>query len=111
MTFEQLVQYLNAHSGYAVLDGDPTQTVAKARGGNHSDALMGEILKHLYEGTGCGDVQAAITRAQATTSLGPLRLRYMKDDAPVAGFRMVEKIIHTIDGAFNDEALREKLSK
>lgn len=111
MTFEQLVQYLNAHSGYVVLDGDPAQTLAKARSGRHSDALMGEILKSLYEGAGCTDVDAPVTRAQATTSLGPLRLRYMKDDAPVAGFRMVEKIIHTIDGAFNHEALQEKLGK
>lgn len=111
MTFEQLMQYLNSHSGYAVLEGDPAQTLAKARGGTHGDPLMGEILAALYEGTGCSGVESPVTRAQATTSLGPLRLRYMKDDAPVAGFRMVEKIIHTIDGAFNHEALQEKLGK
>lgn len=111
MTLEQLLQYLDSHSGYKVLEGDAAQTLTKARAGQHSDPLMGEILKSLYEGAGGTDAGSAITRAQATTSLGPLRLRYMKDDAPVAGFRMVEKTIHTIDGAFNDEALQEKLRK
>lgn len=111
MTFEQLVQYLNAHSGHAVLDGDAAATLDKARSGKHSDPLMGEILKSLYEGAGCSDVQSGITRSQATTSLGPLRLRYMKDDAPVAGFRVMQKVIHAIDGAFNEEALREKSGK
>ena len=111
MTLEQLVQYLNAHSGYVVFEGDAAQTLVSARAGKHSDPLMGEILKSLYEGAGCTDVGSPIERAQATTALGPLRLRFMKNDAPVAGFRMVEKIIHTIDGAFNDEALQEKLRK
>lgn len=39
-------------------------------------------------------------------SLSPLRLKYMADNAPVEGFRMVEKIITTIDAAYNEEALR-----
>jgi len=50
----------------------------------------------------------AIERAQAIKTLGPIRLFYMKDDAPVEGFRMVEDVVHKIDGAFNEEAMRLK---
>jgi len=111
MTLTQLLQYLNQHSTYAVLDGDTAETVASAKRGQHRDPLMGEIIRHLFDGAACTDENSPISRAQATTSLGPLRLRFMKDDAPVEGFRMVEKIIHTIDGAFNDEALKEKYGR
>ena len=110
MTLKELLDYLAAHTQYPVLDGDVGQTVHKARTGNHRDALMGAIVKNLSEAGG-GSIDASITRAQATTALGPIRLQYMKDDAPVEGFRAVERTIHAIDSAFNDEALREKLGK
>lgn len=32
----------------------------------------------------------------------------MKDDAPVEGFHAVGKTVHTIDSAFNEEALKER---
>lgn len=111
MTLAQLLKYLDQHSGYAVLDGDVVRTITKAKDGNHRDPLMGEIVRLLFGGAACVDENSPISRAQATTSLGPLRLRFMKDDAPVDGFRMVERIIHAIDGAFNDEALREKYGR
>ncbi len=111
MTLAQLLKYLDAQSSYAVLDGDASETLAKSTRGQHPDPLMGEIVRHLFDGSACSDENSPILRAQAANSLGPLRLRYMKDDAPVAGFRMVEKIIHTIDGAFNDEALKEKYGR
>lgn len=110
MTLKELIDYLATHTQYPVLDGDVAQAMDKARAGRHRDALMGAIIKNLSE-PGGGVIDAPITRAQATTALGPIRLQYMKDDAPVEGFRMVERIIHAIDSAFNDEALREKLGK
>jgi hypothetical protein len=108
MTLNELLQYLDENSKYAVLDGDATETLAKARTGAHREALMGTIIQRLFDAAGGTDISSPITRAEATTALGPLRLQYMKDDAPVEGFRMVERIIHTIDGAFNEEALRER---
>lgn len=106
MTLCELLQYLDENSRYAVLDGDCAQTLDKARAHAHKDALMGEIIERLA--AGARDVNASIDRAAAALSLGPLRLRFMKDDAPVEGFRMVERIIHTIDGAFNEEALGQR---
>ena len=111
MTLAQLLQYLDERSTYAVLDGDVTRTIAKAQDRKHHDPLMGEIIGALFSGANCIDENSPVSRAQATNSLGPLRLRFMRDDAPVEGFRLVEKIIHTIDGAFNDEALKERFGR
>lgn len=108
MKLRELMEYLQERSGHDLLDGSLDDTLRKALSGAHRDSLAGEILQHLYEQGGSGGLDAEITRAQAATSLGALRLRYMKDDAPVEGFRMVEHVVHAIDGAFNEEALREK---
>lgn len=111
MTVAQLLNYLSDHCKFDVLDGDVAQTLAKARAGTHRDPIMGEILAALSAGAGGAGLDSAIERADATLALGPLRLRYMKDDAPVRGFRMVESVVHEIDGAFNEEALRQKYGR
>ena len=108
MTLAELMQYLDEHSDYAILDGDPAQTLARARAGDHRDALAGEILGAIAEHCGCDDTDAVLERSEVVAALGPLRLRYMRDDAPVAGFRMVERSIQLVDGAFNEEALRNR---
>ncbi|HSO08243.1 MAG TPA: hypothetical protein VLW45_13455 [Pelomicrobium sp.] len=108
MTFAELLTYLDAHTPYDLLDGTPDETLSKARAGGHRNPVAGAILLSLFERSGAADPGAPIERAQAVAALGPIRLEYMKDDAPVEGFRMVEKIVHGIDSAFNDEALRLK---
>lgn len=109
MTFAQLLQYLADHTPYPILDGTPRETVEKAKSGSHRDPIAGGIVASLFERSGLPDVDAPIERAQAVSAIGPIRLHYiMKDDAPAEGFRMVEKIVHGIDGAFNDEALRSR---
>ncbi len=108
MTLAGLLQYLDANTSFTVLDGPPEETLIKALDGRHSDSLAGQIIKHIAEGNRCVDEHSPVHRAESVTALGPLRLQYMKDDAPVDGFRMMERIIHAIDGAFNDEALRKK---
>ena len=62
----------------------------------------------MYKNSGITQIDDVIVRVQAVKTLGPIRLFYMKDDAPVEGFRLVEDIVHKIDGAFNDEAMRLK---
>lgn len=108
MTLAELLQYLDENSQYAILDGTPEETLTKARAGTHKDALAGEIIRHMQDAAGASEVGGTIDRATAATSLGPLRLRYMRDDAPVEGFRMVERIILAIDLAFDAEALRQR---
>ncbi|MFZ5558295.1 MAG: hypothetical protein ACOZDY_16505 [Pseudomonadota bacterium] len=108
MTFAELLDYLDAHTPYRLLDGTPEETLAKARSGAHRDPVAGAILTALFDRSGATGASAPVERAQAVAALGPIRLEYMRDDAPVEGFRMVEKIVHAIDGAFNDEALRLK---
>ncbi|MHB1949987.1 MAG: hypothetical protein ACYCQK_00780 [Acidiferrobacteraceae bacterium] len=108
MTLRELLQYLERHSGHPLLDGSVDETIRKAVEGTHRDPLAGEIVARLYRESGCSSAESEVTRAAAATALGPLRLQYMKDDAPVEGFRRVEHTVHAIDGAFNEEALRAR---
>lgn len=108
MTLAELLEFLDENTDYGVVDGDIAETLRKAQDGSHKTPVMGEIIAAISEGTGCTAPDCVIERAQTVNSLGQLRLKYMKDDAPVEGFRMVEGIIHNIDLAFDEEALRQK---
>ena len=108
MTLAELMQYLNANTRYGVLDGEPGQTLEKARSGKHRDALIGAIIAAIARECACADASATVERARVINALGSIRLKYMADDAPVEGFRTVEALIQAIDSAFNDEALRHK---
>lgn len=106
MTLADLLRELERQMPGLVLDGDAAVTLDKARGGTHRHALAGNLIAAL--GAGLSSAEAAISRSRAITALGPIRLICMKDDAPVEDFRLVERWVHAIDGAYNDEALRNK---
>lgn len=108
MNLEQLIGYLNEYLDEKFLDGDIASTLAKARAGEHREPVAGEIIAALMNGAGIDDPSATLDRATAVKAIGPVRLIYMKDDAPVEGFRLVEKTITTIDAAFNEEALASR---
>lgn len=108
MLFIELLTYVGAHCKYDIMDGDAVATLEAARNGTHKNPVAGKIIADMYGNSGLASPNDAIERAQAIKTLGPIRLFYMKDDAPVEGFRMVEDIVHKIDGAFNDEAMRLK---
>jgi hypothetical protein len=65
------------------LDGDASQTLAKARDGSHRDPIAAEVLVALMDGAGADSADTELDRATAVKSIGPVRLKYMKDDAPV----------------------------
>ena len=106
MTFRELLTYVGTHSKYDFLNGDVTDTLARTRAGTHPNPLAGRILGALDEKLGRDGLDAPVERASAINALGPLRLAFMRDDAPVEGFRLVEEVVYLIDGAFNDEAQR-----
>ena len=106
MTFGELLAYVGAHSRHDFLDGDAAATLIKVRAGSHRNPLAGQILAALDDKLGSNGLDAPVERAAAINALGPLRLRFMRDDAPAAGFRLIEEIVYLIDGAFNDEAQR-----
>ncbi len=108
MTLAELLRYLDEKSGFALLEGSPEQTVAKARAGAHRDPVLGAIVRDLYEKSGVEGLEAPLERAAAVNALGGLRLAYMRDDAPADAFRTVERIVYFIDCAFDEKALREK---
>ncbi len=110
MTLEQLLTYLDDHMEQDFLDGDAAETLKKARDGSHRDPIVAEILAALMDGAGADSPGTELERAVAVKAIGPLRLKYMKDDAPVEGFRLVEKTIVTIDAAYNEEALASRTS-
>lgn len=108
MTFIELLAYVGSHCKYDIMDGDVNDTLAKAQSGAHKNPIVGKVIADMYLNSGVSKPEDAIERAQAIKTLGPIRLFYMKDDAPVEGFRLVEDIVHKIDGAFNEEAMRQK---
>ena len=73
-----------------------------------SHIMVRQRFAQLFDKADLPRADAPITRSQAIAALAPIRLEFMKDDAPADGFRLVEKIVHAIDGAFNDEALKLK---
>lgn len=109
MTFSELLTYLDRNSGYPVLDGSPSQTLTKAVDQEHQNSYAGEIINCIAEKLKLDSTDRELPeRVQVINSLGQLRLKYMADDAPVEGLRTLEKIIATIDSAYNDEALTQK---
>ncbi|MHB8254091.1 MAG: hypothetical protein ACYDEV_10450 [Acidiferrobacter sp.] len=108
MTLCDLLAYLHENSGYEIWDGTCEETYQKALMKTHKDALAGEIVAAIAGSVPNLSADSPITRAEATTSLGPLRLRAMRDDAPVADLRRMERTVHAIDGAFNEEALAQR---
>ncbi|WP_018861899.1 MULTISPECIES: hypothetical protein [unclassified Thioalkalivibrio] len=108
MTLSELLQYLDENMDGVFLDGDPASTLEKARAGQHRNPIAAEVLTTLMDGAGADGPDTTLERAEAVKAIGPLRLKYMADDAPVEGFRLVEKTIVTIDAAYNDEALSSR---
>jgi hypothetical protein len=107
MTLNELLYYLHEHSTVRLLDGTPEESIRKAVTGDHTQSVTSEIIRVLNERAGDAGGSALLERVDAVKCLGPLRLKYMADDAPVEGFRMVEKVITTIDAAYREEALRQ----
>jgi len=108
MTLSQLLDYFQQYTKFDFMQGDAQQTLEAARSGTHASVLAGEMIVAIAEANQCVDANSAIAREVAVKSLGPLRLKYMADDAPVEGFRMLEHSVVAIDDAFNAEALAAK---
>ena len=106
MTLLQLFSYLNEHTPHEFFK-EPADLLA-AMTGEHSNPLMGNMVRLIAEKSKCENLDCELKREDVVTALGPLRLEYMKDDAPVEGFRLLEGTIPVIDMAFNDEALKAK---
>ena len=110
MTLCELLIYLDRESGYPVLDGDCEETIKKALAGSHKDVLAGQIVAAMAASVDATTPAVPILRAQATTALGPLRLKAMRDDVSGHDLKRMERTVHAIDGAFNDEALAARKS-
>ena len=108
MTLAELMNHIAENTDLPVLDGAAPETLEKARADRHREPVMGEIMRTIVEKNACSDVDCVLERAAVVTPLGPVRLKYMADDAPVEGFRLVENFIRAVDDAYNDEALRQR---
>ncbi|MDX1812134.1 MAG: hypothetical protein R3240_09315 [Gammaproteobacteria bacterium] len=106
MTLIELFSYLNENTPHQFFSSEAE--LASAISGTHENPLMGQMIKLIAEKNQCTDINDEVKREVVVTALGPLRLEYMKDDAPVEGFRLLEGTIPVIDLAFNDEALKNK---
>ncbi|HQU16525.1 MAG: hypothetical protein B7Z66_02340 [Chromatiales bacterium 21-64-14] len=108
MTLSELLRYLDTNTDYPILDGSVEETLVKARAGSHRDALVGTIVAAFTQAFGCESPDCLVDRAGTIKAMGPIRLKYMGDDAPLEAFRLVQHLVVVIDGAFNEEALRLK---
>ena len=108
MTLGELLQFLDANTSHDFLAGGVAESLTLARNGEHPDPIAGEILAGIAEGCGATDTDTEVERAQVVNSIGPLRLKYQADDAPMEGFRLMRETVLAIDGAFDDEAIRRK---
>lgn len=108
MKYGDLLRYLDANTEFEILDGTPEETLEKARAGTHKNRFAGELIDTSADNLALRSVDETPARVDFVNSLGKLRLKYMADDAPVEGFRLVEKVITTADAAYNEEALRDK---
>ena len=108
MTLAELLTALDSNGKHAYIVNNPEETMGLAHAGTHPDTLIGEMIRAIAEKCGCVNADCTLRREQIVSALGPIRLRFMADDAPVAGFRLVEGSIVAIDKAYNDEALRMK---
>lgn len=104
MTLLQLFSFLNENTSYQFFSSE--EELSNAISGQHENALVGNMVKLIAEKCGCENINCELKREEVVTALGPLRLEYMKDDAPVEGFRLLEGTIPVIDLAYNDEALK-----
>ncbi len=110
MTLGQLLAYVNENTETDLRDGSWEETVQKALAGTHKDRLTGEIVAAITKSAVQPTLEGAISRAEATNGLGPIRLRSMGANAPASDLRTVERVVHAIDGAFNEEALAARSS-
>lgn len=106
MTFLELFTYMNENTPYDYITD--TSPLAKAIHGQHENPLIAEVIVSVAKRCDCADVEKTILRQDVINALGPLRLKYMKDDAPVEGFRLIQGAVPAIDLAFNDEALKSR---
>ncbi|MDH5300624.1 MAG: hypothetical protein OEW58_04610 [Gammaproteobacteria bacterium] len=111
MTLAQLLDYFQHHTKFEFMQGDAQQTLDAARSGSHQHQLAAEMVVAIAAANHCESAAGEVVREVTVKSLGPLRLKYMADDAPVDGFRMLEHTVVAIDDAFNAEALAAKRAK
>lgn len=106
MTFQELFTYLNQNTPYDyITDSSP---LADAIEGKHENPLIAEIISSVAKSCGCSSIEQTIIRQDVISALGPLRLEYMKDDAPVEGFQLIQGAVPAIDLAFNNEAIKNR---
>lgn len=108
MTLAELIGWLDQRTDHTFLAGTAQESLEQARSGSHPDPIAAEVLAAIAEGCGCETAEGPVERAAVVTSLGPLRLKYQADDAPVEGFRLMREAVIAVDEAFDNEALAQK---
>ncbi len=106
MTLRELFVYLNDNTNYDfITESSPLEQAMK---GQHENELIAEMISSIATKCECENADSPVLRQDVVLALSPLRLKYMKDDAPVEGFRLIETSVPVIDLAFNDEALKDR---
>lgn len=110
MTYAELIEFLENHVNFSLLQGkDVAAALHAAESGALDDPIAREVLLSIYRSNDCSAVNAEVNRANSFSGLAPLRLRSQADDADAKLFRQVLQLSQTLDQAFDEETLRRKL--
>lgn len=107
MTLKELLIFLNDKTPYPYWDAG-NEIFAQVKAQTCSNSLVCAVIAAIMQHCQCQDGDCVVVRENVVKALSAMRLKYMADDAPVDGFRLVEGTVIAIDAAFNDEALRNK---
>ena len=105
MTLGELLEYLDKNTPHPFIPENKSALEA-ARNGTHPHELIAQLILAIADKGHCENEDSEVKREEVVNAIGPIRLKYMADDAPVEGFRLIESTILAIDAAFNEEALR-----
>ena len=110
MTYAELLDAVQASTSCCLVGDDADTALRAAISGQHTDALLGEILAMIYQWCGLHSVQARVERAAVVNALGPLRRRFMAGEGNPQDFLRLNRIIEAIDAAFDAEIQRQRAS-
>lgn len=107
MKLSELIDFIDHMTGFGYkVDGGDAVELALA--GEHGGEIVQDILSMIAKSCGCLNGDCDVVREKVVNAMGPIRLKFMADDAPVDGLRIVEKTVLAIDEAFDVEALKKK---
>lgn len=105
MPFDACLTRLDAHCGGELLAGAAPATLCEEVRDGRSDSPYAEALRLLLDWVPVRRLDQTVTRSELVLALGPLRLRYQAQEAPLAEYRALTRLIHAIDAVYDERKM------